>query len=611
MYHRILAVICTVLTVSAASSAATYYVAYSGSNSNPGTFIRPWCTIDYAASSSSGVCAGDTIVVRGGNYPEIVSPEVSGTQDMPIVLKNYAFETVTLDPGGFHFFDGVNYWEIRNMQALHSNNNGLRVTGTHEQDCLLAKNCVFSHHKENGVSLGGPNFGSVTISRCTIESNGEMNGHPSGIEGSGIVMYGSRGRLHAFGNQIANNWAKGIAHGSEVDFQGDGSVIEGNQIINNYETGMDWLADNSYIVQNYFAWNGVRDDEAGEWGDTGLSLASVASGNLIAFNVIKSSGQMELSVRGANNLVYNNTIIKDHYYTTVPGSPYAAAIILFDTNQPDNEFRNNVIINLCSQAQHHFAVIAEDYLRYLEQTWSNNLYWCPYSTSTPPTNRPFKLYNCPAGNYLRLSDIQQVYPQQERGSLYSDPQFMCYRDSLYTRRSASPAIDEGLAVGFPFVGAAPDIGRFEYSGIGSPGDVMQYSPAGTPNGHDLSWLPEGLRSAVCGAIWRIVEVDQIVHADSFRVHLQDVILPPGFASFQMRGGVYEEWRDTPISDEFVFPLIPDSENLLQLRIRFQDGSFGPAISLLITEDSTPPAPPEGIRVRSITPVDTLGENDSR
>jgi hypothetical protein len=208
----------------------------------------------------------------------------------------------------------------------------------------------------------------------------------------------------------------------------------------------------------------VRDPESSEWGDKGLALDNVATGNVIAFNVIKSSGRHELGIRGSYNYIYNNTFIKDHYYTTVPGSPYAATMLFFAGNGPGNEFRNNIIMNLCPQPQHHFAIIAETYLRYIEQTWSNNLYWCPNATDTFPANRPFKLYNFPGGGYVTLEQIQSTFPDQEIGSLWDDPDFVSYPDSNFQLLEGSPAIDAGVFVGYPYYGDAPDIGRFEYPG---------------------------------------------------------------------------------------------------------------------------------------------------
>jgi hypothetical protein len=50
---------------SVGATAATWYVAPSGSDSNPGTSAAPFATIQKAADVAS---AGDTVIVRPGTY---------------------------------------------------------------------------------------------------------------------------------------------------------------------------------------------------------------------------------------------------------------------------------------------------------------------------------------------------------------------------------------------------------------------------------------------------------------------------------------------------------------------------------------------------------------
>jgi hypothetical protein len=449
------------------ASARTFYVALNGNNNNSGTLTQPWRTISYAVSSASGIMAGDTISVRAGNYPESVTPQVSGVPASSILLKNHGKETVILNPGKFTFTNGINYWKLEGLDIEHSDESGVEATGTHAVGFLTIDGCILSHHKENGVALFG-SFGGVYVYDCVIEWNGEINGLPSGVEGTGIVMYGSAGKLWAKRNWIAHNWAKGISHGTEANWLTDGSFMDSNLVVDNFESGIDWWGDNTAIRYNYFSLNGTRDTENDEFGDKGLAIGNPGSSNTIAFNVLKSSGRWELEVRGATNKIYNNTLLKDHYYTVVPGSPYAAAIIFWASNQPGNEFKNNLIINTVSQAQHHFAIIAETYLRYTDQVWSHNLYWSPNSVAAPPENRPFKLYGSPGGTYMTLAQIQSLWPNEEIGSLYANPQFVSLPDSNLALEVSSPAVDAGVYVGFPFNGQAPDMGRFEFSDGGTP-----------------------------------------------------------------------------------------------------------------------------------------------
>src|SRR5216117_2051610 len=59
-----------------AATPATYYVAVTGNDNNPGTAISPWRTIQRAASALS---AGSTALVNAGTYSERVLVSNSGT----------------------------------------------------------------------------------------------------------------------------------------------------------------------------------------------------------------------------------------------------------------------------------------------------------------------------------------------------------------------------------------------------------------------------------------------------------------------------------------------------------------------------------------------------
>ena len=72
-----------------------YYVATSGSDTNPGTFLEPFATTQKAADVMS---AGDTCYIRKGMYHEHVTMNgKNGTAADPITFMNYREEKVVLD----------------------------------------------------------------------------------------------------------------------------------------------------------------------------------------------------------------------------------------------------------------------------------------------------------------------------------------------------------------------------------------------------------------------------------------------------------------------------------------------------------------------------------
>ncbi|HEY1183882.1 MAG TPA: hypothetical protein VGE89_06840, partial [Bryobacteraceae bacterium] len=78
----------------AASHVATsYYVSPAGSDAWPGTQAQPFATFQFAASK---LLDGDTLIVRAGDYHEIVTLGTSGTAAAPITIQAAPRERPTL-----------------------------------------------------------------------------------------------------------------------------------------------------------------------------------------------------------------------------------------------------------------------------------------------------------------------------------------------------------------------------------------------------------------------------------------------------------------------------------------------------------------------------------
>jgi hypothetical protein len=73
--------------------ARDYYIAKTGSDTNPGTLDQPFLTIQRAANV---MVAGDTAYIRAGVYRETVRPANSGVPGGPITFQPYNGESVTV-----------------------------------------------------------------------------------------------------------------------------------------------------------------------------------------------------------------------------------------------------------------------------------------------------------------------------------------------------------------------------------------------------------------------------------------------------------------------------------------------------------------------------------
>jgi len=94
----------------------SYYVAATGSDSNPGTKTAPWRTIQHAANTAR---AGSTVNVRDGVYEELLSVNVSGNaSDGFITFRSYPGETAVLDAQHFTPTDRQGVVTIRNQSYV-------------------------------------------------------------------------------------------------------------------------------------------------------------------------------------------------------------------------------------------------------------------------------------------------------------------------------------------------------------------------------------------------------------------------------------------------------------------------------------------------------------
>jgi hypothetical protein len=104
----------------AAAAGQTYYVATSGSDSNPGTLSEPFRTIDKGLVT---LRAGDTLYIRGGTYTEqiggvaftMLSP---GRADAPVLVSAFPGERPVLV--GLLWLDGMDYWTFDGLNVTWS-----------------------------------------------------------------------------------------------------------------------------------------------------------------------------------------------------------------------------------------------------------------------------------------------------------------------------------------------------------------------------------------------------------------------------------------------------------------------------------------------------------
>ncbi len=255
--------------VATEGSAATYYTAPNGADTNRGTMAAPFLTISRGASI---LHPGDTLYVMTGVYSESITITPNGTPNAPIIIAAYPGNapvidgagalpagTVTFKPmvalrGTYQIFSG---FEIRNTNPA---NNGtcFTITGSYS----IGTNLNIHNCYGNGATLSAP---YDTLSNSQI----------SYAYGAGILATSSYGLIQGnivFQSAYANcraptcppsrytssGWGQGITVGGAVSTTLNGTqynVIDSNIVYNNWGEGIGTYQANNTIIQNNVAYD--------------------------------------------------------------------------------------------------------------------------------------------------------------------------------------------------------------------------------------------------------------------------------------------------------------------------------------------------------------------
>jgi hypothetical protein len=306
-----------------ASNGPTYYVAPTGSDSNPGTESQPWQTIQKAADT---LVAGDTVYIRAGTYEEQVIPLNSGSAGDYITYAAYPGETVTIDGSsitlpayetGLFVVEDTNYIKVSGLRVVNAgpndNNAGIYVDNAHH---IIIENNYTYNTVSSGIGVWDGsdiiidgnevrlacNDGEqedITVSGTDtfeIKNNHVHEGGPGTNGGEGITVKGG-----ATNGKIYKNHVHDITRGQRTCIYVDawGTTATSNieicqNVFHNCGAGISLASEDGGLVRNVEIYNNIVYDnqsnglEIGNWGEPGILVRPIES---IAFT---------------NNTVYNN-----------------------------------------------------------------------------------------------------------------------------------------------------------------------------------------------------------------------------------------------------------------------------------------------------------------
>jgi Right handed beta helix region len=268
------------------SNAATYYVATTGNDANPGTEAQPFRNINRGVQ---GLQPGDTLVVHSGTYAEYIDTSTTAINggsswSNATTIKAAPGETVTIRPssGGWVVY-------LQGGNAKYIVFDGL---------IFDAVNVLYDAVK---ITYGSPT-GNVPAHHIRI-SNGEIkNAQRQGI----LTSHGSDGNEFINLN-VHHNGQDGFDHGFYITSQDN--LIQGCDIHDNASRGIQIYSNGAYTAHNNIIRNNrIHNNGAGDVGAPSVTLSS-GTGNTAYNNLIYNEGSaFQIDYSGTNSSILNNTI---------------------------------------------------------------------------------------------------------------------------------------------------------------------------------------------------------------------------------------------------------------------------------------------------------------
>lgn len=458
-----------------------YYVATSGSDSNPGNKSAPWKTLQHAADKA---VPGSKINVRGGIYNQKLKITRSGSASQgPIVFSNYGKEKVIIDGTGLSV-DGieglvemkdVNYitvhgFEIRNYSTTSRNSVPVGIYVHGSGGFIHLTNNKIHRIQNTAKPIGSDLMGRDAHGIAVYGTEAPASVHDITINGNELynLVLGTSETLVLNGNvdtfAVTDNLIhdtdnigidiigfEGIAPNTAYD-QARNGLVKGNRVYNvssnqnpsygkkvpnnsNSAGGIYVDGGKDTIIEQNYSYNN----------DIGIEIASEHAGRAtsnitVRSNLIYNNRQTGIAMGGydkqrgstVNCKVVNNTVYKNDTL----GGGSGQIFIQYDTK--NNIIKNNIVVASLTNVliyNEYFknAGNVVDYNLYFTADGSADAYW----TWQNKNYTGFSAYKTGSGN--------------DAHSLFIDPKFVNAAKGDFHVRPSSPAINAG-STGIPISG---------------------------------------------------------------------------------------------------------------------------------------------------------------
>jgi hypothetical protein len=441
-------VVLATLLAGRSAQATDYYVAATGSDSNAGTMAAPFATLQKAVNTA---VAGDTVYIRGGTY-SITTPATSGaginftksgTATAPINYFAYPGEVPVFDftnmvistTGYTHgFVINASYLHFKGLEVRYVPMNTFSNNGV---DVLSGGNDTFEllnmhHNSGNGIFIGSKSAGGHLILNCDAHDNYDA----TSSQGQGQNADG-------FGVHYQTTGASTTIRGCRSWWNSD----DGYDLINQE---VPVTVENSWAFGNGYAMYGTFNPADGN--GNGFKMGSSQTGirHLVQNNVAwknKANGFYANHSTGGNTWYNNTSFMNGTQYNMLASPAGMPDTTITLTGSLAHIMRNNI-----GYPNKNTNMTGVDTMF---NTWDLNITPAAkdFASITDPSVSP--------GTGVAVESSGALGPRAADGSMPAV--------DFLQLAAGSQMIDKGMDVGLPYVGAAPDLGAYEYGAAGASG----------------------------------------------------------------------------------------------------------------------------------------------
>jgi hypothetical protein len=435
------------LLAPARAQATEYFVAPTGSDTNPGTMAQPFATIQ---KGHDVAVAGDTVWLRAGTYKNTrqIKLSRSGTSNsMRIKFWAYQNENPILDCSSY-----VSTNKAADVPCIAVTGNWLHLRGLE-----IANGPVGASGDHSISMLRSDGAGNNTFELLNIHHGfGPGLFIANGTGGNLILNCDSHDNYDKNGSQ--GDGQNGDGFGVHYQTTGPSTIIRGCRAWINSDDGYDLisqevpvLVENSWAVMNGFANGGTTSPADGNGNGFKMGSSDTGIRHIVQNNVAwknKASGFYANHSTGGNNW-YNNTSFMNGTQYNMLASP---------AGDP------NTTITLTGALAHKMR---------------NNIGFPNKNANMTGVDTAFNTWDlniAQAATDFVSTTLDNTYqgPRQADGSMPAI--------GFLHLAAGSPLIDKGTNVGLPFAGVAPDLGAFEFGLAGAGGSGAGGSGAGGGTG---------------------------------------------------------------------------------------------------------------------------------